>query len=67
MVNDSKTPLERDSRLQVVEEGAREAGYLVELVERLEPARPLAVGEDATGLGDGEAELAKLVVARGVE
>src|SRR5919108_5427340 len=55
--------LQRDSRLQVVEEGAREAGDLVELVERLEPARALAVREHAAGLGDREAKLAKLVVA----
>ena len=40
--------------LQVVEDILREAGHLIEVVDRLEAAEALAVGEQASRLGDRE-------------
>src|ERR687897_1995748 len=54
-------------RLQLGDEVAREAREAIEFVQRLEAARSLAVGEQAPGLGDGEPQLAQLLVARLVQ
>ena len=56
-----------ERRFKSCEQILREAGDLVEVVDRLEAAEALAVGEQAGGLGDREVLLAQLLEGDGVE